>query len=131
MQIYSVGGDYYKNYDLAVLNTIGTNFVVKTHEMNATENLEVDNNYETKKLTIGCEEGRIFEIEFDVEFEYNEAEEFFNSYTDFEIQDIQIEGKSIRTMNISNQLKKEIEDEVDSIANEMSEEIHKDDERIQ
>ena len=124
MQIYSVNGDFYTSYDLAAINALGTNFFVKTHELDETEEVEIDKAFDSDKLTIIQENGRVFEIEFDVEFDYYSEEEFSDAYTDHNIIDIQIEGHSINTMNISKDLKKDIWHEVDSVAYAMAEDKH-------
>ena len=122
MEIYSVNGDFYMSYDLAVIKCAGTHFVIKKHELDETEYLEVD--YHKQKISIMDESGQEYEIEFDAEYTFHEREEFCDSYTEFYILDIQIEGHSITTMNISNHLKKDIENEVESVAYKIAEYKH-------
>ena len=123
MQIYSVNGDFYTSYDLAVINALGTHYKVKKHSVDETE-IEISRDFETSRLYIHDESGNEYDIEFDVNFTFNEEEESSQSYTDFEIQDIQIDGYSTDTMDISNDLKKEVWYEADSVAYRMAESKH-------
>ncbi len=43
MTIYEVDGQFYTDYDLALLKTMNTHIVVKSHELNETTGLEAHN----------------------------------------------------------------------------------------
>ena len=42
MEIYSVNNQYFTKYDLAALSAAGTAYIIKTHFLNDTEDLEVE-----------------------------------------------------------------------------------------
>ena len=114
MEIYSVNGDFYMSYDLAVIKSAGTHFKIKKHEVDETEHLEVDSDKE--KIWINDEDGREYEIEFDATYSFHEEEHFSEAYFDCDIDNIQVNGHSIVSLNLSSYILKDIKNEVFSMA---------------
>lgn len=121
MQIYEVGGDFYTNYDLAAIKAKGTEYSVKSRELNQTEELEIFA-YENGDLILMEEEGEKFKIEYEISFEYEPAEEFQSEYMNYTIEEVYIGDHLLSTLNLSNQIKKDIYYYVERIAEEQAEE---------
>ena len=122
MQIYSVNGDYYENYDLAVINSIGTHYVVKSHELIEGYEIDLETSDNKRLLTFIDESGKEYSIDFEVSFSKENDAPFGREYIDYEIDNIWIEGAPLSSLNISKKLKEDITYEIERIAeNEASE----------
>jgi hypothetical protein len=117
MKIYSVNNEYFTNYDLAVLKAAGTAYVIKIHDVNDTEYLEV----ETDGLNIAvCDE---YDNKINVEFQLEVWD--ITGYGDeqdvkeYRAEDLGINGKSLESLisfGLSDELKNSIINECDNLA---------------
>lgn len=116
--IFSVNGEYFMNYDLAVLKAAGTNYKIKCHDVNDTVDLEV----ETDGLNIAvCDE---YDNKINVEFQLEVWD--ITSYEDeqegkeYRAEDLGINGRSLESLNLSfglsDELKNRIINECDNLA---------------
>ena len=122
MQIYSVNGDYYENYDLAVLNAIGTKYMVKSHELVEGYEIDIETSDNKRLLTFIDETGKEYSIDFEVSFSKENDTPFGGEYIDYEIEGIWVEGQTLSSLNISEKFKEDITYEIERIAeNEVSE----------
>ena len=96
--IFSVNGEYFTNYDLAVLKSAGTNYIIKSHDVNDTVDLEV----ETDGLNIAvCDEyDNKINVEFQLELEDTSSYEWGDG-KDYYAVDLGINGRSLESLNIS------------------------------
>jgi len=115
MQIYSVNGDFYENYDLAVLNSIGTHYVVKSHELVEGYEIDLETSDNKRLLTFIDETGKEYSIDFEVSFSKENDTPFGGEYIDYEIEGIWIQGASLSSLNISKKFKDEILSEIESV----------------
>lgn len=99
MKIYSVNNEYYTNYDLAVLKAAGTAYIIKIHDVNDTEDLEV----ETDGLNIAvCDEyDNKINVEFQLEVWDITSYEDEQDVKEYRAEDLGINGKSLKSLNIS------------------------------
>ena len=116
MQIYSVNGDFYENYDLAVLNAIGTKYMVKSHELVEGYEIDIETSDNKRLLTFIDETGKEYSIDFEVSFSKENDAPFGEEYIDYEIEGIWVEGESLSSLNISQKFKNEIEYQVERLA---------------
>ena len=117
MKIYSVNNEYFTNYDLAVLKAAGTAYVIKIHDVNDTEYLEV----ETDGLNISvCDE---YDNKINVEFQLEVWD--ITGYGDeqdvkeYRAEDLGINGKSLESLisfGLSDELTNSIVNECDNLA---------------
>ena len=122
MQIYSVNGDFYENYDLAVINAIGTKYMVKSHELVEGYEIDIETSDNKRLLTFIDESGKEYSIDFEVSFSKENDAPFGGEYIDYEIEGVWIQGASLSNLNISQKFKDEINYEIERIAeNEASE----------
>jgi len=122
MQIYSVNGDFYENYDLAVLNAIGTKYMVKSHELVEGYEIDIETSDNKRLLTFIDETGKEYSIDFEVSFSKENDTPFGGEYIDYEIEGVWIQGASLSSLNVSQKLKDDIVYEIERIAeNEASE----------
>ena len=105
MTIYSVDGHFYLDYDLAVLKTLNTHLVVKSYEVNETTGLEA-HNFVKEDVVVGAEDE-----EFNVDFNLREVE-----LDEWEAYDICIEGIPVDKSGLSNELKNDIINEAELVA---------------
>ena len=82
MQIYSVNGSFYENYDLAVLNAIGTDFMIKSHELVEGYEIDIETSDSNRELTFIDESGKEYVIEFELSFENCGDEDTGGCYVD-------------------------------------------------
>tara|TARA_R110001599_G_scaffold47796_3_gene138202 strand:- start:113 stop:484 length:372 start_codon:yes stop_codon:yes gene_type:complete len=115
MQIYSVNGDFYENYDLAVLNAIGTKYMVKSHELVEGYEIDIETSDNKRLLTFIDETGKEYSIDFKVSFSKENDAPFGGEYIDYEIEGIWVEGESLSSLNISKKFKDEILSEIESV----------------
>lgn len=115
MQIYSVNGDFYENYDLAVLNAIGTKYMVKSHELVEGYEIDLETSDNKRLLTFIDETGKEYSIDFEVSFSKENDTPFGGEYIDYEIEGIWIQGASLTSLNISKKFKDEILAEIESV----------------
>jgi len=115
MQIYSVNGDFYENYDLAVLNAIGTKYMVKSHELVEGYEIDLETSDNKRLLTFIDETGKEYSIDFEVSFSKENDTPFGGEYIDYEIEGIWIQGASLSSLNISKKFKDEILSEIESV----------------
>ena len=115
MQIYSVNGDFYENYDLAVLNAIGTKYMVKSHELVEGYEIDIETSDNKRLLTFIDETGKEYSIDFKVSFSKENDAPFGGEYIDYEIEGIWVEGESLSSLNISQKFKDEILSEIESV----------------
>lgn len=115
--IFSVNGEYFTNYDLAVLKSAGTNYIIKSHDVNDTVDLEV----ETDGLNIAvCDmyDNKI-NVEFQLELEDTSSYEWGDG-KDYYAVDLGINGRSLESLNLlfglSDELKNRIINECDNLA---------------
>ena len=116
MQIYSVNGDFYENYDLAVLNAIGTKYMVKSHELVEGYEIDIETSDNKRLLTFIDETGKEYSIDFEVSFSKENDAPFGEEYIDYEIEGIWVEGESLSSLNLSQKFKNEIEYQVERLA---------------
>ena len=115
--IFSVNGEYFTNYDLAVLKSAGTNYIIKSHDVNDTVDLEV----ETDGLNIAvCDEyDNKINVEFQLELEDTSSYEWGDG-KDYYAVDLGINGRSLESLNLlfglSDELKNRIIHECDNLA---------------
>ena len=115
--IFSVNGEYFTNYDLAVLKSAGTNYIIKSHDVNDTVDLEV----ETDGLNIAvCDEyDNKINVEFQLELEDTSSYEWGDG-KDYYAVDLGINGRSLESLNLlfglSDELKNRIINECDNLA---------------
>ena len=122
MQIYSVNGDYYENYDLAVLNAIGTKYMVKSHELVEGYEIDIETSDNKRLLTFIDESGKEYSIDFELSFQRCGDDDTGGEFIDYEIECIWVEGETLSSLNISEKFKDEITYEIERIAeNEASE----------
>ena len=105
MTIYSIDGEFYLDYDLALLKTLGTHLVVKSHEVNTTTGLEA-HNFEKENVVVAADDE-----EFNVDFEMREV-----YHDEWEAYDISVEGVEIEKSGLSEEFKKDIINECELIA---------------
>jgi len=105
MTIYEVDGKFYTDYDLALLKTMNTHIVVKSHELIETTDLEA-HNFEKETVVIAAEDE-----EFSVDFYMREV-----YHDEWEAYNISIEGVDIDKTGLSEELKKDIINECELIA---------------
>ena len=115
MQIYSVNGDFYENYDLAVLNAIGTKYIIKSHELVEGYEVDIETSDNKRLLTFIDESGKEYSIDFEVSFSKENDAPFGGEYIDYEIEGIWVEGESLSSLNISQKFKDEILSEIESV----------------
>ena len=116
MQIYSVNGDFYENYDLAVINAIGTKYIIKSHELVEGYEIDLETSDNKRLLTFIDETGKEYSVDFELSFEKSDG------YVDYGIEGVWVEGQSLDSLNISRKLKEDITYEIERIAeNEASE----------
>ena len=115
MQIYSVDGNFYENYDLAVLNAIGTKYMVKSHELIEGYDVDIEASDNKRLLTFIDESGKEDSIDFKVSFSKENDAPFGSEFIDYEIHGIWIEGASLNSLNISKKFKDEILSEIESV----------------
>lgn len=115
MQIYSVNGDFYDNYDLAVINAIGTKYMVKSHDLIEGYEIDLETSDNKRLLTFIDESGKEYSIDFEVSFSKENDAPFGDEFIDYEIDGIWIEGASINSLNISQKFKDEILSEIESV----------------
>ena len=116
MQIYSVNGDFYENYDLAVINAIGTKYMVKSHELVEGYEIDLETSDNKRLLTFIDESGKEYSIDFEVSFSKENDAPFGGEYIDYEIEGIWVEGESLSSLNLSQKFKNEIEYEIERLA---------------
>lgn len=111
--IFSVNGEYFTNYDLAVLKASGTNYIIKSHDVNDTVDLEV----ETDGLNISvCDEyNNEINVEFQLELEDTSSYEWGDG-KDYYAVDLGINGRSLESLNLSKELQDRIIHECDNLA---------------
>tara|TARA_R110001599_G_scaffold205378_1_gene402623 strand:+ start:305 stop:694 length:390 start_codon:yes stop_codon:yes gene_type:complete len=115
--IFSVNGEYFTNYDLAVLKSAGTNYIIKSHDVNDTVDLEV----ETDGLNIAvCDKyDNKINVEFQLELEDTSSYEWGDG-KDYYAVDLGINGRSLESLNLlfglSDELKNRIINECDNLA---------------
>ena len=118
MKIYSVNNEYFTNYDLAVLKAAGTAYIIKIHDVNDTEDLEV----ETDGLNIAvCDEyDNKINVEFQLEVWDITGYEDEQDVKEFRAEDLGINGRSLESLNssygLSDELKNSIVNECDNLA---------------
>jgi len=105
MNIYSVDGQFYLDYDLAVLKTLGTHLIVKSHDVNETTGLEA-HNFVNETIVVSADDE-----EFNVDFYLREV-----GFEEWEAYDIYIEGVEIEKAGLSKELTKDIINECELIA---------------
>ena len=116
--IFSVNGEYFTNYDLAVLKSAGTNYIIKSHDVNDTVDLEV----ETDGLNIAvCDDyDNKINVEFQLEVWDITGYEDDQEVKEFRAEDLGINGRSLESLNISfglsDELKNSIINECDNLA---------------
>jgi len=118
MQIYSVNGKYYENHDLAVLNAIGTRYIVKSHELIEGYDVDIETSDNKRLLTFIDESGKEYSVDFELSFDKSER------YVDYDIQDIWVEGESLDSLNVSKKLKDDIVYEIERIAENEAQELY-------
>ena len=123
MQIYSVNGDYYENYDLAVINAIGTKYIIKSHELTEGYEVELETSNNKRLITFIDETGKEYCIDFEVSFIKENDSPFGEEYIRYEIENIYIEGALLDSLNISQKFKDEIIYEVERIAENEANEL--------
>ena len=116
MTIYSVNGSFYENYDLAVLNAIGTKYMVKSHELVEGYEIDIETSDNKRLLTFIDETGKEYSIDFEVSFSKENDAPFGEEYIDYEIEGIWVEGESLSSLNLSQKFKNEIEYQVERLA---------------
>ena len=116
MQIYSVNGNFYENYDLAVLNAIGTKYMVKSHELVEGYEIDIETSDNKRLLTFIDESGKEYSIDFKVSFSKENDAPFGEEYIDYEIEGIWVEGESLSSLNLSQKFKNEVEYEIERLA---------------
>lgn len=111
--IFSVNGEYFTNYDLAVLKSAGTNYIIKSHDVNDTVDLEV----ETDGLNIAvCDDyNNTINVEFQLELEDTSSYEWGEG-CDYYAVDLGINGRSLESLNLSKELQDRIIHECDNLA---------------
>ena len=118
MKIYSVNNEYFTNYDLAVLKAAGTAYIIKIHDVNDTEDLEV----ETDGLNIAvCDDyNNKINVEFQLEVWDITGYEDDQEVKEFRAEDLGINGRSLESLNssygLSDELKNSIIHECDNLA---------------
>ena len=110
MTIYSVNGDFYENYDLAVINAIGTKYMVKSHELIEGYDVDIETSDNKRLLTFIDESGKEYSVDFELSFDKSDR------YFDYEIEGIWVEGESLDNLNVSKKLKDDIVYEIERIA---------------
>jgi len=115
MQIYSVNGSFYENYDLAVLNAIGTKYIIKSHELVEGYEIDIETSDNKRLLTFIDESGKEYSVDFKVSFSKENDAPFGGEYIDYEIEGIWVEGESLSSLNLSQKFKNEIEYEVERL----------------
>tara|TARA_R110002020_G_scaffold97546_10_gene232545 strand:+ start:5547 stop:5939 length:393 start_codon:yes stop_codon:yes gene_type:complete len=116
--IFSVNGEYFTNYDLAVLKAAGTNYIIKSHDVNDTVDLEV----ETDGLNIAvCDEyDNKINVEFQLEVWDITGYEDEQEVKEYRAEDLGINGRSLESLNLSfglsDELKNSIIHECDNLA---------------
>ena len=105
MTIYSVNNEYFIDYDLALLKSLNTNYKLKTHDVNESTNLEA-HNLEGETVTILAEDE-----EFEVDFYMGEV-----ARDEWEAYDIYVKGVAIEKTGLSEELKKDIINECENVA---------------
>ena len=118
MKIYSVNNEYFTNYDLAVLKAAGTAYIIKIHDVNDTEDLEI----ETDGLNIAvCDDyNNKINVEFQLEVWDITGYEDEQDVKEFRAEDLGINGRSLESLNssygLSDELKNSIVNECDNLA---------------
>ena len=118
MQIYSVNGSFYENYDLAVLNAIGTKYIIKSHELIEGYDVDIDTSDNKRLLTFIDESGKEYSVDFEISFEKSDR------YVDYDIQYVWVEGESLDSLNVSKKLKDDIVYEIERIAENEAQELY-------
>lgn len=122
MQIYSVNGDFYENYDLAVINAIGTKYMVKSHELVEGYDVDIETSDNKRLLTFIDESGKEYSIDFKLSFEKYGDDDTGGCFIDYVVEEVYLEGVSLDSLNVSKKLKDDILYEIERIAeNEASE----------
>ena len=116
--IFSVNDEYFTNYDLAVLKSAGTNYKIKSHDVNDTVDLEAQTDGSDVYV---CDE---YDNRIDVEYELNLKD--ITGYEDdkrvlmYEAEDLGVNGKSLDYLNtsygLSDELTNSIIHECDNLA---------------
>lgn len=118
MTIYSVNGNFYENYDLAVINAIGTRYIVKTHELIEGYDVDIETSDNKRLLTFIDESGKEYSVDFELSFDKS------GIYVDYEIEGIWVEGESLDSLNVSKKLKDDIVYEIEKIAENEAQELY-------
>ncbi len=116
--IFSVNGEYFSNYDLAVLKASNTNYMVKSHDVNDSVDLEVQ---EDASDVYVCDE---YDNKIYVEFELNTFDitgyEDDQEVKEYRAEDLAINGCSIEhlksSFGLSDELYNSIVHECDNVA---------------
>jgi len=118
MTIYSVNGSFYENYDLAVLNAVGTQYMVKSHELIEGYDVDIETSDNKRLLTFIDESGKEYSVDFELSFEKSDG------YVGYEIEEVWVEGESLDSLNISDKLKGDITYEIERIAENEAQELY-------
>ena len=124
MTIYSVNGSFYENYDLAVLNAIGTKYIIKSHELVEGYEIDIETSDNKRLLTFIDESGKEYSVDFELSFERNSDNDNGFCFIDYVVEDIWVEGESLDTLNLSKKLKDDIVYEIERIAENESQELY-------
>ena len=116
--IFSVNDEYFTNYDLAVLKSAGTAYIIKSHDVNDTVDLEAQTDGSDVYV---CDE---YDNKIDIEYELNLKD--ITGYEDdkrvlmYEAEDLGINGRSLDSLNtsygLSDELTNSIIHECDNLA---------------
>ena len=124
MTIYSVNGSFYENYDLAVLNAVGTQYMVKSHELVEGYDVDIETSDNQRLLTFIDESGKEYSVDFELSFERNSDSDTGFCFIDYVIESVWVEGESLDSLNVSDKLKEDITYEIERIAENESQELY-------
>ena len=122
--IFSVNGEYFTNYDLAVLKASGTNYMVKSHDVNDSVDLDVE--VDGSDVYVCDEYDNKITVEFQLETFDITSYEDDDECREYRAEDLAINGCSIERLKcsfgLSDELYNSIVNECDNVAIKTTEE---------
>ena len=120
MTIYEVNGIFFTDLEQAELHALGTHYKIKHHDINDSENLEVER--DGLDVYIIDENDNRTEVEYslttrDITGYFSDKTEMVHDY-----ENVTVKGYPIRTAAISDRLREEIESMVQSCIDDLNDE---------
>tara|TARA_R110000823_G_C15671137_1_gene473150 strand:- start:193 stop:570 length:378 start_codon:yes stop_codon:yes gene_type:complete len=114
MKIYEVNGKFFTCKDLAVIEGFNTGFWVKTHELDDTEDLEVERRND--EVIVLDENSNEYNVTFDLSVEEDEVNPETREIVRYHCSDnTRINGELVYKSELSFDLKKRISNEVQDV----------------